>query len=371
MAPGPEVARGPVPCPAPPCVAALVLAFWRHAEAHYRHADGSQTGEIWILRVALRPLRKLYGSTVAADFGPLALRAVREEMVRSGLARTSVNARINRIRRAFKWGESVVMIPPAVHAALATVPGLQAGRTEARETTKVGPVSAAAVEAVLPLVTRPVAAMVRPQLLTGMRPGEDCSMRSGDLTPGEGTWTYRPRSHKSAHRDKSREIALGPRAIELVKGFLRADLDAYLFDPREAVAEHQAARSGARKTGRTPSEVAKKKKAGPAIRFRERYSKSSYRNAIVRACDRAFLHPSIVKRRNTPLEAAEAGDLVAWKTAHRWHPNQLRHSAATEVRARFGLEAAQVVLGHARADVTQTYAERDLAKARELMKEIG
>ncbi len=31
---------------------------------------------------------------------------------------------------------------------------------------------------------------------------------------------------------------------------------------------------------------------------------------------------------------------------------------ATEVRARFGLEAAQVLLGHTRADVTQTYAER-------------
>ena len=46
-----------------------------------------------------------------------------------------------------------------------------------------------------------------------------------------------------------------------------------------------------------------------------------------------------------------------------WHPNQLRHSRATELRNKYGLEAAQVVLGHARADVTQIYAEKNLAIA--------
>ncbi len=42
-------------------------------------------------------------------------------------------------------------------------------------------------------------------------------------------------------------------------------------------------------------------------------------------------------------------------SAPEWMPLQLRHTAATVVRSRFGLEAAQVVLGHARADVTQVY----------------
>jgi site-specific recombinase XerC len=64
-------------------------------------------------------------------------------------------------------------------------------------------------------------------------------------------------------------------------------------------------------------------------------------------------------------------ELVAWRKAHRWHPNQLRHTVATEVRARFGLEASQAVLGHAKADVTQVYAERDLTKAVEVMRAIG
>ena len=54
-----------------------------------------------------------------------------------------------------------------------------------------------------------------------------------------------------------------------------------------------------------------------------------------------------------------------------WHPNQLRHTFATEVRQAYGLEAAQVLLGHARADVTQVYAERDLALAVRVATEVG
>lgn len=47
----------------------------------------------------------------------------------------------------------------------------------------------------------------------------------------------------------------------------------------------------------------------------------------------------------------------------RWHPSQFRHTFASEVRRRFGLEAAQVLLGHPRADVTQVYVEGDAALA--------
>ena len=53
----------------------------------------------------------------------------------------------------------------------------------------------------------------------------------------------------------------------------------------------------------------------------------------------------------------------------KWGPNRLRHSAATDIRRHFGLEAAQVALGHAQADVTQVYAERDLRLAAEVARE--
>jgi hypothetical protein len=54
-----------------------------------------------------------------------------------------------------------------------------------------------------------------------------------------------------------------------------------------------------------------------------------------------------------------------------WHPSQLRQLRATEVRRAYGLEAAQVVLGHARAEVTEVYAQRDLTLAVRVAGESG
>jgi hypothetical protein len=66
----------------------VILAFLRHADQHYRRADGSATNEIREYRCSLRPLRTLYGLSQAAAFGPLALKAVREHMISSGLSRS-------------------------------------------------------------------------------------------------------------------------------------------------------------------------------------------------------------------------------------------------------------------------------------------
>ena len=54
-----------------------------------------------------------------------------------------------------------------------------------------------------------------------------------------------------------------------------------------------------------------------------------------------------------------------------WTPHRLRHNAATTIRREFGLEAAQLLLGHARADVTQLYAEADMSKATDVAYQTG
>ncbi|HEX5271408.1 MAG TPA: site-specific integrase, partial [Gemmataceae bacterium] len=158
----------------------IILAFWKHAEQHYRAPDGTPTGEADNYREALRPLRQLYGHIAARDFGPLALRAVREAMVKAGLSRGVVNARVNRVRRVYKWASSFEMVPASVYEALRTVAGLQAGRTEAREGAGIKSVPAAHVALTLPFLPAPVRAMVESQLLTGMRVGEVMVMRAID-----------------------------------------------------------------------------------------------------------------------------------------------------------------------------------------------
>jgi integrase len=49
----------------------------------------------------------------------------------------------------------------------------------------------------------------------------------------------------------------------------------------------------------------------------------------------------------------------------------LRHGAATEIRKRFGVEGAQVTLGHARIDVTQRYAQQSEQLADRIAAEVG
>ena len=51
--------------------------------------------------------------------------------------------------------------------------------------------------------------------------------------------------------------------------------------------------------------------------------------------------------------------------------DQLRHMQGTGVRWQFGLEAARVIPGHARAGVTQVYAEADVAQAAGVSAETG
>lgn len=347
-----------------------MLAFWRHAETHYRTADGKPGHEVENLRDAIRPVRRLYGHTLARSFGPLALRAVRDAMIGSGLSRTTVNARINRVRRVFRWAASHELIPVAVVQALTTVQGLQKGRSQAPEPPPVEPVAIERVEAALPHMPPTVAAMVRFQLLTGCRVGEVLKLRTRDLEPGESTWTYRPGSHKTAWRGRQRAIPVGPQAQEIIRPFLTDDPEKYLFSPAEVVAEMHARRSDARKSKPTPSERTRRAKT-PGQNHASHYDRRSYRQAIVRACDRAFPHPTLAAIKPKDRTPDQKAELRAWRIAHRWSPLQLRHTAATMIRARYGLEAAQVVLGHAKADVTQLYAERDLALARQVAAEIG
>ncbi len=159
-------------------VVEMIAAFWDHAQGHYRHADGQPSEELGNFKAALRPLRELYGKSLAHDFGPLALRAVRSRMVDADLARTSINARVNRIRRVFRWAASVELVPVGVVHSLETVAGLQQGRTSAREPEPIGPVPLEVVEQTLPFLSRPVAAMVRLQLLTGMRASSEVATSS-------------------------------------------------------------------------------------------------------------------------------------------------------------------------------------------------
>lgn len=310
-----EIASGRVGAPPSDLsVNELALAYLTHAETYYRHPDGRPTSEVSNVRAAIRHVRSLYGHVSVGDFGPVALEAVRAAMVASGVARTTVNAWVGVVRRIVRWGVAQEMVRPEVLTALTALAPLKAGRCHARETEPVRAVADATVEATLPYIPSTVADMVMVQRLTGARPGEVRTMRGGEIDRTDvAAWVYRPAHHKTRHRGRDRTVYIGPRAQAVLAPYLLAYGDGYLFRSERGTARC--------------------------------YRRDSYRQAIVRACRRA----------GVPA----------------WHPNQLRHSAATALRAAYGVEASRVVLGHTEISTTEIYAERDASLAKRIVGETG
>lgn len=301
-------------------VSILCDLYEQHADTWYRRADGTRSGEQVNILYALRDLREALGDQDASTLSPRSLIDLRDRMIAKGLARTTINKRVNIIRRMVRWGCEMEIVSPETWSRLQALRPLLAHRSAAREPDPVRPVSLDDIEATLAEITSPpVAAMVRVQLLTGMRPGEVTQMRACDIHIENGQWMYHPRQHKLSYRQKVRAIPIGPKAREVIQPWAaRRPREAVLFSPQD---------SGGRNT-----------KA-------EAYTKDTYRKAIQRACDMAGVE--------------------------RWSPNQLRHTAATIIEGLYGLDAAQAVLGHSKPDTTRIYSDAQAEVAARIMREIG
>lgn len=204
----------PMPEPEKPhlTVEGLLLRYWRFVKTYYVK-NGYPTSEQDTVRQALRFVRKLYAATSAADFGPLALKAVRQSMIqhtitrrykirdpktgekrwaerieRHGLSRRHINKQIGRIKRMFAWAVENELIPADVHRALVQVKGLRKDKTSAREKNPIKPCSDAQVEAVLPLVPSMVRTMILVQRLCGGRPQDMVEMKLGDIESTPEVW---------------------------------------------------------------------------------------------------------------------------------------------------------------------------------------
>ena len=341
----------------------LAAAYKQFAKTYYAGRDGEPSD--WYLFIAsVRQLlgKSPYGKRPADQFGPLALKAFREKLVAEGGGRVTINKKVAVVKQAFQWAASEELIPATVHEALRVVPGLRKGRTPARETKRVKPVDDRVVELTLPHMPVVVADMVRLQRLTGMRPAEVCLIRPNDVTMDGDVWTYRPTYHKTEHHDCDRVVAIGPQAQAILRPYLLRDKESFCFTPIESEQKRRGSQHEARVTppgqGNAPGTNRKRKpKRSPGVK----YSTDSYRRSIQRACEKAFGMP----------DGLNAESLEAWRKENLWAPNRLRHTAATAIRRKFGLEAAKVTVGHNDASTTLVYAERDLQIAADIMRQVG
>jgi len=322
----------------------LCIAFVKHAQTYYVK-NGRITSEVSNIQTALRPLVKIHGKCLVSEFGPAKLKQVRELMVKNGIVRKSVNRGIGRIKRMFRWGVENEMVSTHVLAAINSVPGLRYGRSTAVEADPIKPVPDEHIKAIQSRVNRFVWGMIQLQLATGMRPGEVRLMRMGDIDMSCEVWEYRPQKHKTEHHGRQRLIFIGPKGQEILKPFLVADTERYLFSPQAAELERSEERRANRSTPMTPSQAARSEKTDRRRKPGKSYTVTSYGRAIHNACD-------------------AAGITV-------WSPNQLRHNAATELRKKYDIETVRTILGHATGFTTEVYAELDFEKARSVIGRVG
>ena len=332
----------PQPASAFPSVAQLAAEFTVWAEREFLDAStGKVSREVVNFDHAIDHLLERHRDVPTDQFTLRDLQQIREAMLDGGrLCRNVINSRIRRIKAVFRWGAEQGFVPASVWHQLAILKGLRQGRCGARETDPVVAVARGEVDAVLPLLPKPLKACVELQWCTGMRPTEALQMRMADLDRSGEIWLYTVQRHKNRWRGQPRVVALGPEAQRILRPLLRLD-GGFLFSPRDGMAELQREKRAARKTPMTPSQRARdarNAKKAPAVG--EFYGIDAYRKAIHRACDQAGVD--------------------------RWSPHRLRHAKGTELARKEGIEVARIALGHKDDRVTRRYAveaELDLAIA--------
>ena len=167
---------------------------------------------------------------------------------------------------------------------------------------------------------------------------------------------YTPPAHKTEHHNRRRVIFIGPRAQDVLSRYLLRDSSSYCFSPVDSERKRLAARHADRRTplscGNQPGSNRKRK---PKRQAGERYTKDTYNRSVRRAIEKA-----------NKERAEQELPLLPY-----WSPNRLRHTAGTEIRKHYGLEAAQVILGYSQAAITEIYAERDQQLTLKVVQQLG
>ena len=176
-------------------------------------------------------------------------------------------------------------------------------RGQARDNPKRTGVPLDVIRATLPFLTATVAAMIRLQLATAMRPSEIHRLTPAMIDRTGPVWFYRPSQHKTEHHGKMKAIPILGEALDALTPYLFGDASELAFWTSKG----------------TP------------------WNKDSYRRAVTRAAERA-------------------------KVEH-WTPYQIRHASLQSVRDIAGPEATQALAGHSRMSTTEIYAKASEQKA--------
>lgn len=309
-----------------------------------------------------KKLRELFEDFNVDEFGIRQLSLFRETFLEEGYVRNGerkeysrnyLNKLVKYVRAIFNWGASEGIVPAAICDQLKYFKPLMRGRTSAVETRKRRVVADSEIEAILPFLLPIYRDIIRLLRETGMRPSELCHMRVGDVRRDGEVWVYAPGTHKTQWRGNSRYVALGKRAQGILGRYLVGrDESEFVFSPKEAMAQKWEERRLNRKTRIQPSQVRRfEDSAGTKLdRFKDCYDTQALGRALVTAFQKA-------ERAGVNLE--------------RWTLYELRHTAITEVKFKYGAEAAQHFAGHHNLSTQDIYDHSSLLFAKDVALKRG
>lgn len=292
----------------------LLALFDAHCRVYYRRADGKLTREHLNLAAALKHLAAIDagGGVLVADLpvdrlARAHLRQMRIVLIAAGLLRTYINRVVANVRRFLRWAASEELAPASLLGEIAVLAPLQPGRSGAKEPIPRSGVNLDHFDAAMPFMPRIPRAVCQLARLTGARLGELVGLTTAEVNQDDpALWWAMPLWHKTAHKGRRRSIPLDERCQAILAPLLRPAA------PTEPIFA-------------SPTNPAKP------------YRRDSIARAIVRAC----------KQAGVPA----------------WSPHQIRHRAATTVRQKAGLDAAQALLGHSKSSTTEIYAPVSNPKA--------
>lgn len=211
--------------PEPPSVSCgiMVADLATRYHAHVVRTKPPESREDGPVGRAMRSLAEI--GCPAKDFTPARLVDLRQTWVDAGLSVSTISKKHNYILVAFRWAAQMDLVTAAVWTALSTVQKIKPGRSACKQPRKVHPVERSTIDAVLPFLSAPVAALVEFQWLTGCRSAEALGATVAEIKGN----VYSPTKHKNAFRGKRRVIFIGPKAGALVAKWATDDPHKPLF----------------------------------------------------------------------------------------------------------------------------------------------
>jgi len=266
---------------------------------------------------ALREFRDTYCHRDARELRADDIERMQIIMAKRRLSRRTIVERIYIIRNSLVHAVKVGLLPEASYFRWKFVELIRTDHPKLKPRKRVLPVDEATVQRTCEKLTPTISDLVKLLLLCGARIGEIAQMRVCDIdVTNDAVWIFRPERHKTEHHGHTRTIAFGPRAIAIISPRLagRKTTD-FVFSPVDSHAEFLAARHEARKTKEGYGNcIGTNLKPHPSWKPGASFMAGTVCRAIKKACARA----------GVPM----------------WTTHALRHTAATRLRKKYGLELA-------------------------------